>query len=189
MGRLVAPAGDPAVTFRRFGGGVVAEAANDADIISSELLAPQDPGAGLPVRRVVVRYARNWTPQTTGINGGVSDARRAWLAEPYRATAPAEDAAVAAKHPLAEDLVIDTLLVHAADAAAERDRQLALRSVRRDRLRIRSRLDADLLAAVDVGAVVRVVQPRWRCDAGRLFVVIGPAIDARISGLDVVVWG
>jgi len=102
----------------------------NANISNIERTATEDSDRGVPVWRVVCRYKKNNTIQTTlagSVSLGVYD--KGWLEAVY------EDASIKTVHPLAAELIIDTAFTVYADALAEATRQFNLRSVRRDRLR------------------------------------------------------
>lgn len=119
-----------------------------------ERLATADSDRGVPVWRVNIDYAKNWTVQTSGLAGSVGNGtilvdgpvatipldRAAQLAmEFHRETAV--DEAVRDKHRLAPEMTAKTLLVDRSDAVVEAARQLSMRSVRRDLLRVPVSLD------------------------------------------------
>lgn len=186
MGRLTAPAGTPAVTLKRLGVGAVAEA-DSVDILGIERLPSDDVGRGVPAWSVTVRHSRNWTVQSS-VAGSVTAARRAFLGDEWRASSSTASA-VLLQHPLAPDLTFESLLLSDTAAAAEAARRLALYSVRRDSLRVTVRLDEVLVGAVDLGAVVRVLLPRFGYDLGRLMIVIGMEYDAAGNVADLELWG
>ncbi|UJX42967.1 hypothetical protein K9F62_09935 [Desulfovibrio sp. JY] len=168
VGRFEAPAGEPVATLTEVeilagdGGGV-------------EQIPANDTGNGVPVHRVSLTYGRNWSVQDDNdLAGAVEDDRRAWLAEKTR-TVVAEDAAVLDIHPLSPAIDIDTLLVEAAAANNEADRLLALYKVRRQRFRVRLRPRYGL--PLSLGNVVRLTLPRFGLSAGKLFAVLGLALD------------
>lgn len=172
MGRLVTPAGSPVATL-------------DSTNVSRIDRIPGD----LPAWQVTVRYARNFSPATSGLAGAVSADRRAWLAEEYRSTL-ASDASIKTKHPLAPEISRDTLLVSSAAADAEAARLLALYKVRRETYTLRVNLvDSSLVAALDLGAVVRLVWSRFGLSGGKLFLITGIESDLAKRRVELTVWG
>lgn len=101
------------------------------DILDIERVATNDGDRGVPVWRVVCRYARNNTVQTT-VAGSVAAAvyDKEWKEVVH------EDASIKIIHPLASELIIDSAFTEYSDALAEATRQFNLRSVNRDRLRV-----------------------------------------------------
>lgn len=81
-----------------------------------------------PWWRVRVGHTKNWTVQTgEDLAGSVTQARRQFLGQEYRATDPAQDALVLARHPGARDVgIIPTLLQGAGAAAFFAQRWLAM---------------------------------------------------------------
>ena len=117
-----------------------------------------------------VAWGRNWTVQTSDIAGGVTAARRAFLAEAYR-VATAADAAVKAKHLLATDPdPVEGLFVNQADAEGEANRLLGIYSPDRQLLRATLKLPAFL---VELGAKVKLSWPRYGLANGKLGVAVG----------------
>jgi hypothetical protein len=176
IGQLVAPSGTPVATF------------TDVEILALDSRATNDDARGVPVWRVTVRYK----PYTAGaatadIAAGVTQARRAELLQPWRDTT-ATDTTVQAKHLLATDLVRETLLNIASDAATEASRLLALHGVRRDFVQAEVWL-TEANASVDLGRVVRLVTPRLGYGAGRDFIVVGITVDGRRQRLTLDLWG
>lgn len=174
--RLDLPSGAPAATL------------TVDEIIKIERTVSGDSGRGVPAWRVSVGHSQNHTVQGSDIAGAVTDARRAWLREARR-TAASEDAAVKTLHPLAPDLVFDSLFVTESAAQTEAARRLALHKTRRDTYIVRARLDAELAASIDLGAVVELMLARFGLAAGKLFAVIGLQTDLRVNALDLTLWG
>lgn len=180
VGRLDAPAGDPVATLQPH------------LIRSVRLLQSRDAGGGLPLRRIAVRYGRNWTVQSgTDVAGAVTAERRAWLEHPDRIAAWDAPAAVTALHPRAAEVERETLLVEATAAADEAARLGALYGVRRQLFRVvASRPGMDTrLPGIVLGAVVRLAFPRYGLDGGRLLRVIG--IESRAAADEIILdlWG
>lgn len=172
MGRLVPPSGTPATDL------------TEISITNLERIA-QD---ALPAWRVVLGWARNETVQAGDLAGSVTAARRAWLAQAQRTTS-ADDATVKARDKLAGEMQRDTLIVAEANASAEAARLLALYKVRRDTFKVRARLSADEVEAIDLGQVVRLTWHRYGLAAGRLFVVTGLRQDFERDVVEVTLWG
>lgn len=174
--QLIAPTGSPVLT-----------------ITASDLLKPlariptRDATKGLPSWRTIVRYGRNYTVQETGVAGGVSDARKVFLASEWL-EAKAEDAAVQTIHSLAPQTVEETLLLSASDAATEASRRQTLRGVQRHRYEAVLQLN-DETDALDVFNLVALQHARYGLSAGVNFWVIGVKPDARARTLTLTLWG
>ncbi|MFY7963197.1 MAG: hypothetical protein ACOVVK_24200 [Elsteraceae bacterium] len=186
MGRLEAPAGPPAAVLTRLSAAAATGA--PGDILSIERRPTDEPGRGAPCAGVRLTYQRNWSVQDTDLAGVVSSARRAFLGQATR-VAIAEDPSIRLQFPGAIQRDFDSLIDDPAAAQAECERRLALRRARRDRLVARVRLDPDLLATVDLGAVIQLTLPRFGLLPGKLFVVIGLDLDAAAGVLDIDLWG
>lgn len=175
VGQLVAPSGTPAATL------------TDGEILSLDSRATNDDTRGVPVWRVTVRYKPYSQASAADIAGSVTAARRSELLQPRRDTT-ASDPTIQTKHLLAQELVRETVLTSAADAATEVARLLALHGVRRDFVQAEIWL-SESAAALDLGQVVRLVTPRLGYGAGRDFVVVGIALDGRRQRLTLDLWG
>ena len=180
MGRLDAPTGAPvAVLLPHL-------------VRSVRLLQSRDAGGGLPLRRMVVRYAKNWTVQSgADVAGVVSAERRSWLEQPDRIAAWDAPAAVLTLHPRAVDDERDTLLVDATAAAAEAARLGALYGVARQMFRVVISRPGmhQRMPGIVIGAVVRLVHARYGLGAGRDLRVIG--IESRAAADEIILdlWG
>jgi hypothetical protein len=174
--QLTAPSGTP----------VLALVAGDL-IPPFDRITPTDPGRGIPVYAVTVRWGRLGVVQGTDLAGAVTDVRRAYLAKEWREVRSL-DASVQTAHPLAPELIMDTLLTTEADADAEADRVLALRSVLRDRYGFRIPLDEDSVT-VDLGQVVSLTHDRFSLSAGKSFRVVVLEPDAAHHRLRLELWG
>jgi hypothetical protein len=175
VGRLVAPSGSPDFTF------------TDVEILALDALPTRDEGRGLPVWRVKLRYRPFAGLSRSDLAGAVTEARKAELLAPWREVS-ATDTSVQAAHPLAVELVRETLLDSATDAQAEADRLLAMHSPRRDFVQATVWL-TQANAAVELGKKVRLVTPRLGYTAGRDFIVTGIALNGRRQRLTLDLWG
>lgn len=173
IGIVSAPEGTPVVSLDR------------VDIVDIERLELPS-GIWPPPWRRRVRYARNWTTQTTDLAGIVTADRRAWLAEGYR-TAEAAAPSVASDHPLAQDPdPVESYFADEADAQAEAARLLALYRVPRSLYRISL---AQALLDRDIGEVISVTFPRWDLTGGRLLAVVEIKIDAGANTTEILGFG
>jgi hypothetical protein len=175
MGVLTAPAGAPVLELFEFD-------------IGAEIERRPARDNGIPAWRVVVKYARNWTVQTSDIAGAVLPARRSFLGLADR-SANSADATVKVKYLLSDELTADTLLATAAAAQTEADRLKGLYSVRRDIFDVP--VDAHLLQASPLFFmdVVRVTYSRFGLDAGKLFRVIGIRPELKEQKVTLSLWG
>lgn len=178
IGRLVAPSGTPVATL------------TDNEILKLSRIATGDNGKGLPVKRVTIKYKRyNSVFSDSDLAGSVKldQAKTAELKKEWRTTSVTESS-VTTKHLLAPELERETCLVSLTDANTERDRQIALHSVRRDFVKATARLD-EINAEIDIGSIVEVVTNRFDYSEGRLFVVVGVTNDGRRNETNLDLWG
>jgi hypothetical protein len=165
-------------------------ASTDIDLEKEDLLKPparvgtSDPGRGVPIWKSTVRYAKNYTVQTDAAPG-VADARRLFLSREWREESD-DDASVQTAHLLATELIEESLLAEAADAAAEATRRLALRSPRRDRFQLLVELNADTLA-IDLSDTVGLTHTR--VGGTHRYLVIGVETNALLKQILWTVWG
>jgi hypothetical protein len=177
LARLDAPAGSAVATL------------TDVEILSLDIEAATINGQAVPAWKITLSHDINYTVQTGGHVAGVIAAdRRAWLEKPARQTV-AEDATVKTAHPLAQEIVYDTLLAGAGYAAPEAARRLELLKSGRLIYNATVRVDAALLAALDLGAVVSIALNRFGLSGGKLLRVIGIEGDYQRNQLNLRLWG
>lgn len=194
MNRIAVPSGAPVIDLMKFeaGFGKPAIPLTGADIKSMERVPLDDPGRGVPIKTATLKFKRCWTTQTSDLAGVVQTdpARRNFLAEEFR-QATATDASILLQFPGADVRDFDSLLDDDTAAQAEADRRLAMHKVLRDRYKIEAPMTAALAAAVDLGSIVRITDPRFDLAGGKLFQVIGltvsPAGQKPLMELDL--WG
>ncbi|BBK37682.1 hypothetical protein STAQ_27600 [Allostella sp. ATCC 35155] len=176
IGRFQLPSGSPVHVF------------TTANVLELERTPTADSGFGVPVYSVVVEHSRIYQVATpNSLADSVDAARRAYLEREYR-RASASDNTVKAKHLLATELVIRTLITDADDAQAYADAELALRSTIRPLWRVRAPITAET-AAIDLFDVVMLRLPRFGLVAGKLFRVIGVAAAPRPNWVEFQLWG
>lgn len=117
----------------------------------------------------------------------VAIARREELAEAWRSVA-ISGAGVLTRHPLAQELVIDSLFTTDADASTEATRVQALRGVDRSRFQFTVELNA-ANALVDLGDTIKLTSSRFGLSAGVLFRVVAIDADLSASRVTFTVWG
>lgn len=158
-----APAGSPSASFTR------------ADMLDPDIQREPLPDAyNPPPYRWRVPYQRNWTVQTTGIAGGVTAARRAFLAEDVR-LAEALSATIQTDHAFAQDRdPIAAYFKNQTDAQAEANRRIDLFKVTRAIYNMRVPRRA---LRRDMGDVIMVTHPRHDLSFGRLMTVVDVNID------------
>jgi hypothetical protein len=170
MGQLTEP-GTPSRTF------------HDYEIIKIERRPSKD--VDIPAWRVTVKYSHNETVQRTDIAGGVDDARRAWLAQPYR-TVSASDAAIKNQWLLARDIEYNGRLLDPTAAANEAARKLNLYKVKRDIYEITIPLELFNQSLMDT---VAIDYHRFNLSGGVPFRVIGYTLDTVERTATLTLWG
>ncbi|MCC7268502.1 MAG: hypothetical protein IT546_14360, partial [Caulobacteraceae bacterium] len=175
MGRLEAPSGSPVCTL------------GDEDILGTFERRPARDG-DIPCWSYTVRHSRLWTVQGSDLAGGVSAARRAILANEYRAEV-ATDAAVKTQYLLAAEEVDDTLLTDASAAATEAARLLALHKVRRDFFDVTVPAQVLTENGLELMDVIEVVNARFGLSSGRLFRLLGINYELAGDRVTLTLWG
>jgi len=158
------------------------------EIISIDTEAATINGEAVPAWKITLNHDINYTVQAGNVAGVVAADRRAWLEKPNRQTV-AEDASVKTAHPLAQEIVYDTLLAGAGYAGPEAARRLGLLKTSRLIYNATVRIDADLLAAIDLGSVVSVVLDRFGLLGGKLLRVIDIEGDYQRNQINMRLWG
>lgn len=183
--RIEAPSGTPVVKFARLGLDRPGRT-DEGEIIGLQPLFTTRADGGLPPWKVVIRFARNHTPQDrNAVAAAATDKERLateWL------TAVVEDGALQTRHPMSVPLELDTLFVSRADAEAEAARRQALLTGRR-RYAVRVKLTAAVAAALDLGVVASIEHDRLGLSAGRTVLVLGYSLDLLAQTADLTVWG
>lgn len=175
--RLELPSGSPAAVL------------TGVEIISIDRQQTPINGVAAPAWKVSIANDINWTAQDdNSLAGGVPADRRTWLANASRQSS-AEDASIKTKHPLAQVLEYDGLLAGPAFALPEAARRLAMLKIDSDILTMTVRVDAALLAVLDLGAVISVQHARFGLSAGKLYRIIGIKTDYQANQLDLRCWG
>ena len=176
VGRLEAP-GVPAATFFH----------SEVERNSFRLVAVSDPGAGVPVWRVNLKYRPQWHQHQDGETADLlADTAKEALALEWLEAA-SQDNSVRMVHLQAEEMTVETLLIDDGQAAVEAARRLALYGVRRLHVEIDV---ADALAQQAVlGSTVTLHLPRFSFEEGRSMRVIGRRSDLRRNMVRLSLWG
>jgi hypothetical protein len=91
--------------------------------------------------------------------------------------------------PLAVEKTVSTVLIDQSAAGDEAFRLLSIFGNPRDFVEIDAVLSSDLIALVDIGAVVNIVLPRFGYSAGKSMRVIGMQYNAANGTVTLVCWG
>ncbi len=159
-----------------------------ADMVEFLERLPTRDRASLPVYRTLIRHSRNYTVQDGGaLAGAVSDVRRGVLAQAFQEEI-STDASVQTKHLLAGELILETLLQVAANAATEAARVQTLRGADRNRFEFTVPLDSETVV-LDLGDVITITHSRFGLSGGVDFRVITLGDNADDSTLLIGCWG
>lgn len=132
----------------------------DAEVLSASAALEGPSGNGVPAKGVDIGYARIEKSQSdSDLAASVPADRRAYLKENERRTLR-EDATVAARHPAAETLKLNTRLINAADAEALAARLLALHGSLRMRLALEISSTVAVPETLDIGTTLSITLPR-----------------------------
>ena len=139
-----------------------------------------------PAWRVRIDHDRAWTVQgDDDLAASVDAAAREQYGRAFRSATAADNVARGA-HRLARDVVVESPIVAAADAAAEARRVQSLFGVVRDQYRVSVPRG---LFKFSLGQSVTLQVPRFGLDAGKDLVVIGLVEDIRRDRADLTLWG
>jgi len=180
MGQLKNPKDYPPVT--------VITSVEILESMGIERISTGDGPDGLPPYKIYIKYQKNYTRQSSGLFGAVSQDRRNWLDAEWRTTTKINQN-IKEKHLLSGAIERLTLIANKEDALKEADRVKSLRCTRRDTIRITIQVSPDIQVLMGIGAVVALKYPRYGYDAGRNMVVIGIEHDARIGLFTLTLWG
>ena len=174
MGRLSEPAGAPVLTIR------------DRDMLATPERRPPRDAAG-PAWSATVNHTKCWTVQASGLAG--SAAARAGFVGIERRSSNAADASVKTQWLMSGKVEADTLLTATADGDAEAARLLAMHKVRRDLFDVSISVDMLTKRPVRIADTVSVQTDRYGMTAGRLFLVIGFALNLAGNTATLYLWG
>ena len=118
-----------------------------------------------PWQSLTLRWGRNYAPLRQ-VAGVVEDDTPTEAARLKREWSESEAEQDVSDHPLAEDVTRNSCISNATDAATERDRLLALRTVRSDTWEIEA-----FMPPVEVGQAIEILHPRIEGLIGRITAV------------------
>lgn len=177
VARFDAPSGSPVTTL------------TDGEILSFDQAALSVNGEASPVWKVTLSHDINGTVQSGDALAGIAQAdRRNWLIKGNRQVS-VSDSAVKTKHVLAQEISYETLLAGPGYALPEANRRLTMLKADTMVVNASVRIDASLLAVLDLGSVVSVQINRFGLDAGKLFRIIGIQTDYQNHQIDLRLWG
>lgn len=177
IAQLTAPSGSPDLTLVK------------EDMVQPLVqLRSEDNALGLPCYSSVLQHSRNYTVQTTDLATGVGDATRARLALEWLSST-STDSSVQTAHPLAPQIIEQSLLTSASDAATEVARRQTLRGTARRWFQCVIEMSDANMAAVELGKVVSLTHPRFGLSGGALFRIMGILPDSNTNRLTLTLWG
>lgn len=136
--------------------------------------------------RVIVRYGRNWSPQTTDIDTNVPADRKAWLQQEWRQVSESDET-ILVPHPKAITMTIDSCFDDEESARLEAVRLLEIYGTPRVRYAVRL-LDATKFGLMVRGGVVRLFSRRYQLAGGKLCRIIGLQPDYGLGRVDLTLW-
>lgn len=180
------------------GGGAGAFTFDEGNDRSLNYAQSQEDNRGMPIWRVNLRYARNYTVMSDTDLAGVAMADREFCKQEWRVVT-AEDASVKNQWPEAQELTVDSQVLQQADAQALANRLLLLFKVRRDLFELqmagadlREQLTLDgttYPASLQPGVLCRVTWPRFGLSGGKDCMVTSITRDYAADEYTLTVWG
>lgn len=144
-------------------------------------------GLSPPPWRQRVAYQRIGVTQND-LAGSISDARKAFLAQPFR-VAEASSATVKADHPFANDTnVVDAYFANQSDAQTEATRRLTMYRSTRSIYRLTVPVSSGPMDR-DIGDTILVTFPRFDLTTGRLLRIVAMTDNAQADTVEVVGYG
>lgn len=160
----------------------------EENMSSFERLGVADTANGIPIKRLVLRWRKNYTiQQPADLAGSVTLDRKYALGMEFRETDDKDDS-VLIKHKLAGEMSIDTCFYD--EPITEVTRQFEIYKTRRDRFKCTIPLNItgseELLT---LGTIVHVTHSRFGYQNGKKFMVIGFVLDCLRNNVEVTLWG
>lgn len=160
---------------------------DDSDIINIERTATGCGSNGIPITKVNLKYDKVETTQND-LAASVPDATKARLANQFREV-KSEDASVKVRHLLAEELNLDTCLVTQAAASSSATTILDIVKERRDFVTCSVRVTPEVADQIKLGRCISVSSYKLGYSLGKNFVVLGFTLDARVSRVQLDLFG
>jgi len=172
---------------------------DETNILEIDRVVPNDEERGIPVARVNVHYAKNYTVMSPTDLAGVAQADQAYYSREYRTVTASADPAETAKWATQPEIDVYTLLVDQADAQDEADRLIEMYEIRRDvfSVKVPGEVARNIAEApsgssifrTDLQSVVQITYPRFGLEAGKLFRVLAVNEDVVQDTFTLTVWG
>ena len=148
-----------------------------------------DGDSGVPSYQQELEWGRYWTAAQSEYDGTIDRALVADYKLQYRKVASAVAAAVKAKHTDSRVLSFKSLYRSSSDAATLLALLTAIYGTERTRLKVVAYLTAAQLAALDPHVCITIRYPRFGCDAGVQFRVLGFTANLRTGRTELDLWG
>lgn len=142
----------------------------------------------IPYFQVNLGFDENFTIQTSGLAGSVDPIIKNRLGQQYLQIRKVS-AGVKTKHLLSKELNLSTNIQNPTNAGIEANRILALYNVQRRTFEIHGFCDTEKLSKIDLGKVVQIQSSRFMLSNGKLFRILGYALDLRLKTFKLRCWG
>jgi len=144
----------------------------------------------IPLWAAQVNHSKVYSVQDSDLAGSVTQAQRGFIGKEYRSVR-SEDASIKTQFLLAQQLIVDSLMVDTtgASASTEADRLLALFKVPRDIFDVPVPLDVMVGTSLPMLSVVSLVVSRFGMSSGKLFRLIGYQLELSQHQLVLTLWG
>lgn len=174
--QLAAPSSSPSITI------------SPHQVVNVSRSATGSGPNGLPVWRIrfdydPIEYQQNVFAATAPMT------RQARFSNRYRSVPNIEDSATLTRHPLADEIYIESDVRNLTEASDVANHLLDLFKVRRDRVSLDCYLASNVIASLQIGSSVKVVTPKLGYSAGRNFLVLGYSVDGRRERATLELWG
>lgn len=141
---------------------------------------------GLPTYSTIVRYRKNWSPQTD-LAASLTPEEQLVYRVPWKVQSDTE-ASVRTKHPNAPEFTLDSLLVYEADALAEAQGREDLWGADRELFSWEVPLDDETVVR-DLGEIVTFEYDRFDLSAGKKLMIVSLQPDTEEKTVVIGAWG
>jgi len=142
---------------------------------------------GLPVHKVKLKADKIELVQTDVAPGADEEVRsrvkNEWRESVY------ENPSVKERHPLSEEIIVETGLRDFVKADQQAQRIQELLGVRRDTVSVVVRVDEEVLSALAIGNTVRINSYKLGYSAGKNFKILGYTLNAKLSRIELSLFG
>jgi hypothetical protein len=142
---------------------------------------------GLPIHKVRLKVDKVEFEQTD-LAPGADELVRAKVTNQWRESSY-ENSSVKTRHPLSEELILETAIRDVTNGNQQAQRIQQFLGVRRDSVSLSARLNDEIVDLLEVGKVVRVTSRKLGYSSGKNFVILGYTLNARLSKVDLELFG